>query len=76
MLCQGILLSCQVMVVWKWAKWLHRNMDWLASQQQVEAVIRHFFQDGTLPEDEKVARKLLRDHTHYTLLDGVLYQVM
>ena len=51
----------------------------IASRQvgdETLAVLRHFLQDGTLPEDEKVARKLLFDHTHYTLLDGVLYRVM
>ena len=30
------------------------------------AVIRNFLRDGTLPADEKVARKLLLDHTHTT----------
>lgn len=38
--------------------------------------VRRFLRDGSLPSDEKVARKLLLDHTHYTLIDDLLYRVM
>ena len=40
------------------------------------ALIRNFLRDGTLPAEEKAARKLLLDQSHYTLLDDILYRVM